>query len=200
MQKPILSIVYHSQHGHTAQIAQTLEAAINSTSRCVVYLISVEEALQKWPILHASDGIIFGCPTHFGNVSASFKSFMDATGAFWYKQLWKDKLAAAFTVSSSTCGDKLNTLQSIALFAAQHSMHWISLGVLPRYMNDEQTDGQNRLGTYLGLMMQSDNSQKSVHPFHPGDLLTLELFANRLTEVAYQFTKNKIKQNEPITN
>ena len=200
MQKPVLSIVYHSQHGHTAHIAKALKAALETSSQCIIHSVSVDEATQKWPLLHNSDGIIFGCPTHFGNVSAPFKSFMDATGSFWYKQLWKDKLAAAFTVSSSTSGDKLNTLQSIAIFAAQHSMHWISLGVLPRYINDEQTEGQNRLGSYLGLMMQSDNSQKTVHPFHPGDLLTLELFADRLGQVAYQFKNNKTIINDTITN
>lgn len=56
---------------------------------------------------------------------------MEATSKFWYTQTWKNKLAAGFTNSSSLNGDKLNTLQQLSIFSAQHSMLWISLGILP---------------------------------------------------------------------
>ena len=193
MQKAIISIVYHSYHGHTEQAAKILASFLES-SCTVVHLIHVNKAEESWDLLHGSDMIVFGCPTCFGNVSAEFKRFMESTEAFWYKQLWKNKLAAAFTVSSLTCGGKLNTLQSLSLFAAQHSMHWVSLGILPRYINDVQTDGQNRLASYLGLMIQCDNSQERVDPFHTGDLLTIELFAQRLIEVTNLFTQIKTTQ------
>jgi NAD(P)H dehydrogenase (quinone) len=125
---------------------------------------------------------------------------MEETGAFWYKQLWKNNLAVAFTVSSTVYGDKLNTLQSIATSAAQHSMHWINLGILPRFLNNEQTDGQNRLSTCFGLMMQSDNSKECVAPFNPGDLLTLELFARRIMEVTMNFKNLKINNYDTFRN
>jgi multimeric flavodoxin WrbA len=141
-------------------------------------------------VLHESDTIIFGCPTYFGNVSAEFKRFMEETGKFWYKQLWKDKLAAAFTLSSTTNGDKLNTLISLSLFAAQHSMLWISQGILPRFCNNEQTDGQNRMASYLGLMVQCTNGN-DVQPLHPGDLLTIELFAQRIVDITLKYKNLK---------
>ncbi|HJW17626.1 MAG TPA: flavodoxin family protein [Flavisolibacter sp.] len=199
MQKAIISIVYHSQYGHTEQAAIQL-ADLLEANQVEVNAISVGEVYSKWQLLHDSDMIVFGCPTLFGNVSSGFKTFMEETGAFWYRQLWKNKLAAGFTVSSTSGGDKLNTLQSIALFAAQHSMHWVSLGVLPRFLNDHQTDGQNRLASYLGLMMQTDNAQKQVASFHSGDLLTMELFAKRLTEVTTQFKKLNTIDNDSIRN
>ena len=62
--------------------------------------------------------------------SAAFKAFMDATSGRYAEQAWADKLAAG----SPTCcvnGDKLNTLQSFALFAMQHSMVWVGLGPRP---------------------------------------------------------------------
>lgn len=198
MQKGIISVVYHSNHGHTEQAARTLAAALESPYT-VVNLLHVSRAKESWDLLHASDTIVFGCPTYFGNISAGFKEFMEATGGFWYKQAWKNKWAAGFTVSSSTGGDKLNTLQSLAIFAAQHSMHWVSLGVLPRFLNDEQTDGQNRLASYLGLMVQSDNSQQRVEALHPGDLLTIELFAERLKKVTLQ-SKNIVLESDAINN
>lgn len=199
MQKAGISIIYHSNNGHTAQAAQ-LFAAFMQSNNTVIHLIHVNDVSDNWQSLHCSDTIVFGCPTLFGNVSAKFKEFMEVTGKFWYKQLWRNKLAAAFTVSSTVCGDKLNTLQSIAMFAAQHSMHWVNLGILPRFLNDEQTDGQNRLSSYLGLMIQSDNSQEYIAPFNPGDLLTLELFAKRIMEVTMNFKNLKINNYDTIGN
>ena len=189
MQKANISIVYDSEHGHTDQAAKLLASFISSENM-QVQIIHVKDACDHWKTLHESDTIVFGCPTLFGNISAGFKSFMEETGSFWYKQLWKNKFAAAFTVSSTICGDKLNTLQSIALFAAQHGMHWMNMGILPRFLNDQQTDGQNRLSSYLGLMMQADNSQNHISTFHSGDLLTLELFAKRIADVTIDFKYN----------
>lgn len=199
MQKAIITIVYHSNHGHTETVALTLEEFLESDF-IQVNVIHVKDIGEDWERFHASDVIIFGSPTYFGNVSADFKKFMERTGGFWYKQLWKDKLAAAFTVSSSTSGDKLNTLQSLSVFAAQHSMLWISQGILPRYLNDQQTDGQNRLASYLGMMIQSDNSQQAVQPFHSGDLLTIELFAERIKNIVLKFKNIKIDSYEPHRN
>lgn len=190
MEKGNISIVYHSQQGHTKQVAQILAQSMSS-ELTDVNLVDVEDVATNMELLHESDTIIFGCPTYFGNVSADFKQFMERTGKFWYKQLWKDKLAAGFTLSSTTNGDKLNTLISLSLFAAQHSMLWISQGILPRFCNDEQTDGQNRLASYLGLMVQCANGS-DVQPLHPGDLLTIELFAQRIVDITLKYKNLKI--------
>jgi multimeric flavodoxin WrbA len=198
MQQAIISIVYHSGQGHTKQIAEILaENLLSDVSQ--VHLISVDEVREKFDLLHESDTIVFGCPTYFGNISASFKQFMELTGGFWYNQMWKDKLATGFTVSSTRSGDKLNTLISLALFAAQHSMQWISQGIMPRYCNNEQTEGQNRHGSYLGLMIQSDNARELNSP-HPGDILTTELFAKRILDVTLKFKNIKIYNYEQSRN
>ena len=195
--KVTASIVFHSNSGHTRQAAQLLESAISS-KEVHVNLVPVENVHAHWEVLHGSDTLIFGCPTLLGNVSARFKDFMEETGAFWYRQLWRNKWAAAFTVSSTVCGDKSNVLQSMALFAAQHGMHWINLGIVPRFINDQQTDGQNRLASYQGLMIQSDNSQKQVDPFHPGDILTLEMFGHRIAEVTLASAKSSTFPDAPL--
>ena len=190
MEKSIISIVYHSPDGHTKQVAEILAYNLESESS-KVNLVHVDDALRNIEVLHESDTIIFGSPTYFGNVSGAFKHFMDFTERFWYKQLWKDKLATAFTLSSTCNGDKLNTLTSLSLFAAQHSMIWISQGVLPRFCNNEQTDGQNRMASYLGLMVQSTNGSE-VEQVHAGDLLTIELFAQRILDITFKYKNLKI--------
>ena len=57
---------------------------------------------------------------------------------------------------------------------------------MPRFCNDEQTEGQNRLGSYLGLMVQSDNGKELLPP-QSGDILTTELFAKRILDVTVNF-------------
>ncbi|MBL7932824.1 MAG: flavodoxin family protein [Bacteroidia bacterium] len=189
MKTPIITIVYHSGFGHTRMVAELLAETMNSES-VQVHVLNTQEATLSIEKLHEADTIIFGSPTYFGTFSAEFKKFMEETGKFWYKQTWKDKLAAGFTVSATLNGDKLNTLNDMSLFAAQHGMLWISQGVLPRFINDFQTDGQNRLGSYLGLMIQSDNSVSSVKNLHPGDRLTLELFAERVLSLTKKLKSN----------
>ncbi|WP_255702254.1 flavodoxin family protein [Flavobacterium wongokense] len=190
MQNLQITIVYHSGFGHTKQVATVLAEAMQSHSALVeIRLLTVDEAIKSPELLHNSDTIVFGSPTYFGNVSAEFKKFMETTGGFWFSQKWKDKLAAGFTNSSTTGGDKLATLSSLSLFAAQHSMIWISQGVMPRFLCDQQTDGQNRLGSYLGLMVQSDNNLQEVNPMQSGDLLTTELFAKRIVDITLQYGK-----------
>jgi multimeric flavodoxin WrbA len=110
--------------------------------------------------LHHADAIIFGAPTYMGSASAAFKTFMEATAAFYLAQPWRDKLAAGFTNSGSLCGDKLNTLLQMAVFAAQHSMIWVGLDLLPARSATGVFDGQmNRLGSSLGAMAQSNVEQ-----------------------------------------
>ena len=198
MQKAIISIVYHSANGHTGQVARLMENHMRS-NLSQVCLVKVEDAKEKMETLHSSDTIVFGSPTIFGNVSARFKQFMELTDGFWYKQCWKDKLAAGFTVSSTCHGDKLNVLNSLMLFAAQHSMLWISQGILPRFINDEQTEGQNRLASYIGLMTQCNNG-KTVGALHPGDVLTVELFAKRILDITLKHKNLKIYNYDTSRN
>lgn len=150
-----------------------------------VALVSTTEAQENFDLLHKADTLVFGCPTYMGTVSAEFKKFMEATGKFWYAQTWKNKFAAGFTNSSTTNGDKLNTLQQLILFSAQHSMLWISTGILPKFENDIQLEEPNGLASYLGLMTQSDNATRKLNP--PKGLETAVLFGKRIAQITKQF-------------
>ena len=120
----------------------------------------VEEVDDHWERLHRADAIIFGAPTYMGSASAAFKGFMDSTASFYLAQPWRDKLAAGFTNSGCLCGDKLNTLLQMAVFAAQHSMIWVGLDLLPARSSIGVFDRQlNRLGSSLGAMAQSNVEQ-----------------------------------------
>jgi hypothetical protein len=47
------------------------------------------------------------------------------------------------------------------------------------------------MASYLGLMVQSNNG-RDVHPLHPGDLLTIELFAQRIVDITLKYKNLKI--------
>lgn len=173
-------IVFHSGYGHTKIVADHIRKGAAQVMERVT-LLSTSEAQENFELLHHADTLVFGCPTYMGTVSAEFKRFMEATGKFWYAQKWKDKLAAGFTNSSTLNGDKLNTLQQLSLFAAQHSMLWISTGILPKFENNKQADAPNGLASYLGVMTLSDNATDKLN--QPKGLETAELFGHRIAQL-----------------
>ncbi|RYD41005.1 MAG: flavodoxin family protein, partial [Verrucomicrobiaceae bacterium] len=117
-EQPLISIVFHSGTGHTAELAKAVAAGVHSAGAKVeVHRISEEDFKGgRWlneevlARLDESDAIIFGSPTYMGGVSAQLKSFMDATSPRYLQRKWVDKIGAAFTVSGLPSGDKLNML------------------------------------------------------------------------------------------
>lgn len=189
MPAPTIVIVYHSGYGHTKVVAEHLHRGAASVAGITAHIVSVDELPApgpdrslggQWSLLSQADCIVFGSPTYMGGPSAKFKEFADRTSGLWFKQQWKDKLAAGFSNSGNLSGDKLSTLQYMSLLAAQHGMIWISLGMLPGNPHDANTP--NRVGSSLGLMTQSDQAAPEVTP-GPGDRETARLFGVRIAEL-----------------
>ncbi len=178
-----LAVVYHSGYGHTAKVAE--HVAEGARAHAEVVLLNADEATARIEELAAYDAIVFGAPTYMGSVSAQFKAFMDASAKVWYSQGWKDKIAGGFTVSNSPSGDKLNTLQQLSVFAAQHSMIWVGTGLMPGGTIGSDI---NRYGSSLGLMTRTDNAPAEVTP-DAADLETSRLFGARLAQKAAQFKR-----------
>ncbi|MEN9206065.1 MAG: flavodoxin family protein [Thermostichales cyanobacterium SZTDM-1c_bins_54] len=176
-----VSIVYYSGSGRTAQVAERVYQGLVAVPGVTARLITVAAAMEDLGQLDSADTIVFGTPTYMGSVAAPMKAFMDATSQTWYVQGWKDKLAAGFTNSVGLNGDKLNTLQTLAIFAAQHSMIWISQGLMTG-------PDQNRLSSWLGLMTQTDQGADSPHPT---DLATAEQFGHRIAQITLRWVKGQ---------
>ena len=66
------------------------------------------------------DGLILGTPTHFGNMSASLKGFLDRTTSQWFAGALAGKPAAAFTSTGSLHGGQETTLVSMMLPLLHH--------------------------------------------------------------------------------
>ncbi|MCE5247504.1 MAG: flavodoxin family protein [Candidatus Polarisedimenticolia bacterium] len=187
-----VAVVFHSGYGHTAKQAEAVARGAASVSGSNVALVPVGEVDARWEELDAADALIFGTPTYMANESAEFKLFMEKSSKRWAAQAWKDKIAAGFTNSASQNGDKQNTLASLAVFAAQHGMIWVSLGLLPG--NNSSTgsvEDLNRLGSSLGAMAQSNADQgPDVAPL-PSDLKTAEHLGRRVAEFAAVVAKGR---------
>jgi NAD(P)H dehydrogenase (quinone) len=178
-----IAIVYHSGFGHTRVVAESVRSGAELEPGTNARLVPVEEIDAHWGTLEAADAIVFGSPTYMGNVSGPFKTFMDASSKPWLEQKWKDKLAAGFTISGSPSGDKLNTLQSLMIFAMQHGMVWVGNAEMP--YNEE---GINRLGSFTGLMAQAGQVAPEVEP-NAADRKSAERLGQRIAKAAARWAK-----------
>ncbi|MFV0334714.1 MAG: flavodoxin family protein [Tropicimonas sp.] len=194
MTRTLIAIVYHSGYGHTARQAEAVKRGVEQVGGTEALLIPVEEAPDRWNDLEAAEAIIFGSPTYMGSISAPFKAFMDATSNAVFAKgfAWKNKIAAGFSNSASRSGDKLATIMQLTLFAAQHGMHWVSLGLPPG--NNSSTGSEedlNRLGIFLGAGAQS-NADEAAEVTPPAtDLRTAEHLGRRVAETTRQFVQGR---------
>jgi len=192
MEQITVAVVYHSGYGHTARQARAIEEGVEQVEGVKAVLLNVDEAQKNWEALEQAEAIIFGAPTYMGSASAGFKAFMDASSTAFFKSAGKNKLAAGFTNSASRSGDKLSTLIQFAIFAAQHGMHWISLGLEPGNNSSEGSEEEiNRLGFFLGAGAQSNSDQGADVAPPQSDLATARHLGQRVAETAVQFARGR---------
>jgi NAD(P)H dehydrogenase (quinone) len=183
-----IAIVYHSGYGHTKVQAEAVLDGTRQIPDVQAQLIAVEEHAEYWDALDAADAIIFGAPTYMAGASAPFKAFLDATSGRWAEQRWKNKLAAGFTNSAGYNGDKLATLQQFNLFAMQHSMVWIGLGLLPGNHTSKGSPADlNRLAGFLGAMAQSNADEPPEIAPPASDRATAEHLGRRVADAAVRW-------------
>ncbi|HEU4420765.1 MAG TPA: nuclear transport factor 2 family protein [Planctomycetota bacterium] len=180
-----VAVVHHSGYGHTRVLAEAVQRGAAATAGVRAHLIAVGDHEAHWATLDLADAIVFGAPTYMAGPSAPFKAFLDSTSSRWAKQVWKDKLAAGFTNSASQSGDKLATLQALALAAMQHGMVWLGLDLMPGNNSSKgSTRDLNRLGSWLGAMAQSNADEPAELAPPPADRATAEHLGRRVALAA----------------
>lgn len=132
-------IVYYSLYGHTYRLARAVEKGVASVKGVEAVFRRVEEfdAILKAtadsqhanqlrddcknvPIcslddLREADGVLFGSPTRYGNMTAQMKSLIDGTASLWLKGEMEGKPAGVFTSTGSTHGGQETTLLSMMI-------------------------------------------------------------------------------------
>lgn len=183
---PAVAIAFHSGFGHTAVLADAVAAGAGDGGAHVTVVAVDRMAEGDWHVLDGADAIVFGSATYMGNVSAGFQAFAEQTGRRCLNGAWRDKLAAGFTNSGAKAGDKMHTLSSLAIFAAQHQMHWVNLGLGAGWNSSTGSeDDLNRLGFWLGAGAQTD-VDVDADGVHPSDVRTCRHLGHRVAVVTRQ--------------
>lgn len=131
-------VLYYSQHGATAAMAQQLAQGIEQTGmearlRTVPKVSTECEAVAdnipsdgatycSVEDLQQCSGLLLGSPTRFGNMAAPLKYFLDGTSSQWLNGDLIDKPAAVFTSTGSLHGGQESTLLSMMLPLLHHGM------------------------------------------------------------------------------
>jgi NAD(P)H dehydrogenase (quinone) len=176
MTAPVI-LLFDSGSGHTETLAGFVSTGIEQAGG-TAQLINLADGPLDLARLNAAAAIVFGTPTYMGGVSARFKTFMDDSAAVWHAQPWRDKIAAAFTVGGNRSGDKLASLQHLAIFAAQHGMIWVGQDLIGPSPKDNTPRGINADGSWLGLM--ATQSSDPDQPIPAGDAETATNFGTRI--------------------
>lgn len=137
-------VLYYSRSGNTAKMADYIALGVDSVEgveamiRTVPNVSPNNEATESvvphegapyatLEELTACDGLILGSPTHFGNMAAPLKYFLDSTTKLWFSATLKDKPAGVFTSTGSLHGGQETTLISMMLPLMHHGMVLLGL-------------------------------------------------------------------------
>lgn len=91
--------------------------------------------------LKTCDGLALGSPTHFGNMAAPLKYFIDSTSPLWLAGELVGKPAGVFTSTSSLHGGQESTLLSMMLPLFHHGMVIIGLPNSEKALRETTTGG-----------------------------------------------------------
>jgi NAD(P)H dehydrogenase (quinone) len=132
-------ILFYSRGGTTAAMANQVARGVESIPHTDAILRTVPEISpvceqtapaipeQGAPYATLDDlrrchGLALGSPTHFGNMAAALKHFIDSTTPLWFSGALINKPAGAFTSSNSLHGGQESTLLSMYLPMLHHGM------------------------------------------------------------------------------
>ncbi len=129
--KTNILVVFYSMTGNVASLAKAVAEGAGSVKDTEVRLRQVEELVPKEKFTEAmkkvieelkdipiatmddlewADGIAFGTPTRYGNMSAQMKQYIDRTGGLWLRGALENKVAGIFTSTSTQHGGQETTI------------------------------------------------------------------------------------------
>ncbi|MCI0737760.1 MAG: NAD(P)H:quinone oxidoreductase [Gemmataceae bacterium] len=194
-------VVFYSLYGHTYALARAAEKGVASVSGVEAVLRRVEEfpdvlkstaeskhanalreqtkdiAICTVEDLRAADGVIFGSPTRYGNMTAQMKKLIDSTAGLWLEGAMEGKPAAVFTSTASTHGGQETTLVSMMIPLLHLGMLIVGLPYsLPGMIHTE-----GRGGTPYGATTIA-GAKGELRP-RPEDLQLAEALGKRVAEI-----------------
>jgi len=195
-------IVYYSLYGHTYRLARAVETGAASVGGVEAVLRRVQEfdaVLQATaksehagrlreqtkdiPVctlddLRQADGVLFGSPTRYGNMTAQMKQLIDSTAELWLKGEMEGKPAGVFTSTASTHGGQETTLVTMMIPLLHLGMLLVGLPYsLPGMIHTEARGGTPYGATSIA------GPRGELEP-RPEDLQLAEALGRRVAETA----------------
>ncbi|MDO8839271.1 MAG: NAD(P)H:quinone oxidoreductase [Parvibaculum sp.] len=142
--KTRILVLYHSAYGHIETLAKAVAEGAGSVGGVEVTLKRVPETMPEEAMKNAGmkvdqeapvaspqeladyDGIVFGSPTRFGNMTGQMRTFLDQTGGLWSKGALAGKPGSVFT-STGTGGGNETTITSFHSTLLHHGMVVVGL-------------------------------------------------------------------------
>jgi len=132
-------VLYYSPGGTVAEMANIIARGVEEISgmqariRTLPQVSAVTEQIEnnipdEGPLYASHNdltecaGLILGCPSHFGNMPAAMKYFIDSTSNLWLGGKLAGKPAAVFAASASQHGGQESTLLTMMLPLLHHGM------------------------------------------------------------------------------
>ena len=149
-------VVYYTKNGSTKKMAEKISMGvkmINGVEPLLRTLPDIENFNKEQisnddNILFATnedlnncDGLIIGSPTHFGNMAAPLKLFLDKTTNEWFNNALSGKPAGAFTSTSSMHGGQETTLITMMIPLLHHGMIISGLPYSEKELHETNTGG-----------------------------------------------------------
>ena len=132
-----IAVIFYSMLGNTAALARAVAEGAERAGASVRLLQvpelvppdviaknpqmrAVKEALAAVPMatnddLVWADGVAFGTPTRYGNMSAQLKNFIDQTSKLWLSGVLVGKIAGVFCSTATMHGGQETTLVSMMI-------------------------------------------------------------------------------------
>lgn len=196
-------VVYYSAYGHIHQMALAVEEGAKTVPDTDVRLRRVSELSAARQAMSAqqayvraqeaqsgipeatledlrwADGICWGTPTRYGNMTAQMKQFIDSTGGLWLEGALEDKPAGVFTSTATIHGGQETTI----LTTAVPLIHLGMVIVGTPYGQNPQilvTDGIGGSPYGPGTLAGPDGSRQPTEP----ELVTARNLGSRVAKVA----------------
>lgn len=173
-------VVYDSEAGHTEVLAKAVAEGAKAVEGANVQLRHVNEA--KVRELLDMDALIWGCPGHFGTISAGLKAWIDKLGYMWAKGQLVGKIGAAFCTTATVHGGIEMTLWNLLTPMLHNGMILVGLpGNVP----------ENALyGSYYGVGITCPVEFSADAPMNmpsESDLALGRALGKRVAEVTKKF-------------
>ncbi|CEH31531.1 hypothetical protein AM501_03975 [Aneurinibacillus migulanus] len=173
-------VVYDSESGHTEALAASIAEGAQSIEGAQVFLRHVNEADVN--DLVEMDAIIWGCPGHFGTISAGLKTWIDKLGYLWARGKLVGKIGAVFCTTASMHGGVEATMLNLITPMLHQGMIIVGLpGNIP----------ENALyGSFYGVGVTcpvETSPDDPVHAPNENDLALGRALGRRVANVAGKF-------------